>query len=77
MDKIKTNKEGSAKIVSEVSITKTLSLLPHKKTVRFTRQEFPVKEISLASAVSRMNKESAEYSYSIDPATADFLITRN
>lgn len=73
----KPTKDGTSVVVTDVNIVKTLMAIPTGKSVRYTREEFPVREMSVYSAISRLNAkdEPGWFSYEIAP-NGDFIISR-
>lgn len=69
---------GKPYIVKRLSVTATLTQVPSHTIARFSRLDLQVKEKTLASIISRLNSAAGhkEFDYEVDPATADYLITR-
>ena len=69
---------GKPLIRRKIAISETLRTIPEGITARFARIDFAVKEKSLAATITKLNMDVGrkEFSYDIDPKTADILITR-
>ena len=69
---------GKPLIRRKIAISETLGTIPEGITARFARIDFAVKEKSLAATITKLNMDVGrkEFSYDIDPKTADILITR-
>ena len=69
---------GNPLIPRKIATPHTLRTIPEGITARFARIDFAVKEKSLAATITKLNMDVGrkEFSYDIDPKTADILITR-
>lgn len=70
--------DGKPYIVRKLAVTATIKSVPRRATARFSRLDLQVKENTLSSIISRLNSEAGreEFTYEVDPKTADYLITR-
>ena len=69
---------GKPLIRTQIAISETLRTTPAAITARFARIDSAGKEKSLAATITKLNMDVGrkEFSYDIDPKTADILITR-
>lgn len=74
----KPNKDKTAVVVLAVCLTETIKSVPVGKTVRFTRAELPVKEMSVYSACARLNAKLPQpvWEYEIQ-TNGDIVITHH
>lgn len=72
----KPNKDKTAVVVMSVCLSETIKSVPVGKTVRFTRSELPVKEMSVYSACARLNAKLPQpvWEYKIEN-NGDIIIT--